>query len=114
PDKTDKSIYFRPVFSNRYRTLDRLLLPSNSDSNKGAGYLPRLERKRLRVYQTVEDKDLIVLILLYRGIRSFYNQHFKSCQQSVYKLIAKAWVKVLEPKKQLIHPYTGSNTKAPD
>lgn len=122
PDETDESMYFRPVFGNRHRTLDRLLLPSNSDGDEGAGYLPRLERKRPRARQTVEDEDLTVPILLHRGIRvsdaralwSFYDQRFKSCQQSACKLIAKAWVKALEPKKQSTHPYTGSDAKAPD
>lgn len=44
---------------------------------------------------------------------NFYDQRFKSCQQSACKLIAKAWVKAVEPKKQSTHPYTGSDEKAP-
>lgn len=45
---------------------------------------------------------------------AFYEQRFKNIQQSACKLIAKAWVKAVEPKKQSTHPYTGSDEKAPD
>jgi hypothetical protein len=43
----------------------------------------------------------------------FYDERFKNCQQSACKLIAKAWIKAVEPKKQSTHPYTGSDEKAP-
>ncbi|KAI1769055.1 hypothetical protein GGR53DRAFT_276414 [Hypoxylon sp. FL1150] len=43
-----------------------------------------------------------------------YDERFKSIQQSACKLIAKAWVKAVEPKKQSTHPYTGADEKAPD
>lgn len=45
---------------------------------------------------------------------SFYQQRFKNCQQTACKLIAKAWVKAVEPKKQSHHPYTGKDEKAPE
>jgi hypothetical protein len=44
----------------------------------------------------------------------FYEQRFKNCQQTACKLIAKAWVKAVEPKKQSHHPYTGKDEKAPE
>lgn len=44
----------------------------------------------------------------------FYEQRFKNCQQAACKLIAKAWIKTIEPKKQSTHPYTGKDEKAPD
>jgi hypothetical protein len=44
----------------------------------------------------------------------FYSQRFRNCQQTACKLIAKAWVKAVEPKKQSNHPYTGKDEKAPD
>jgi hypothetical protein len=44
----------------------------------------------------------------------FYEQRFKNCQQAACKLIAKAWIKTVEPKKQSTHPYTGKDEKAPD
>lgn len=43
-----------------------------------------------------------------------YDERFKSIQQSACKLIAKAWVKAVEPKKQSTHPYTGADERAPD
>ncbi|PKS10339.1 hypothetical protein jhhlp_002090 [Lomentospora prolificans] len=45
---------------------------------------------------------------------NFYQQRFKNCQQTACKLIAKAWVKAVEPKKQSHHPYTGKDEKAPE
>lgn len=83
----------------------------------------RLARKRPRsVYPHDEENDSSASILARRGIRvsdskalwQFYDQRFKSCQQSACKLIAKAWVKAVEPKKQSTHPYTGSDDRAPD
>ncbi|TDZ60737.1 Uncharacterized protein CTRI78_v004777 [Colletotrichum trifolii] len=49
-----------------------------------------------------------------KEVWAFYEQRFKNCQQTACKLIAKAWVKVVEPKKQTNHPYTGQDEKAPD
>ncbi|OTB06831.1 hypothetical protein M426DRAFT_9261 [Hypoxylon sp. CI-4A] len=49
-----------------------------------------------------------------KAIWQFYEDRFKSMQQSACKLIAKAWVKAVEPKKQSTHPYTGADEKAPD
>ncbi|CAJ2506230.1 Uu.00g003600.m01.CDS01 [Anthostomella pinea] len=46
-------------------------------------------------------------------LRAFYDLRFKNCQQNACKLIAKAWVKAVEPKKQSTHPYTGADEKAP-
>jgi hypothetical protein len=83
----------------------------------------RLGRKRQRSqYPYDEDTDPSASMLARRGIRvsdskalwQFYDQRFKSCQQSACKLIAKAWVKAVEPKKQSTHPYTGSDDRAPD
>ncbi|KXJ97448.1 hypothetical protein Micbo1qcDRAFT_7936 [Microdochium bolleyi] len=49
-----------------------------------------------------------------KEIWEFYEQQFKNCQQTACKLIAKAWVKAVEPKKQSTHPYTGKDEKAPE
>lgn len=48
------------------------------------------------------------------AVWNFYQQRFRNCQQTACKLIAKAWVKAVEPKKQSHHPYTGKDEKAPD
>ncbi|KAI2615444.1 hypothetical protein GGR54DRAFT_612544 [Hypoxylon sp. NC1633] len=49
-----------------------------------------------------------------KAVWAFYEERFKSIQQNACKLIAKAWVKAVEPKKQSTHPYTGSDEKAPN
>ena len=41
------------------------------------------------------------------AVWDFYGQRFRNCQQTACKLIAKAWVKAVEPRKQSTHPYTG-------
>ncbi|KAI1877878.1 uncharacterized protein JN550_000060 [Neoarthrinium moseri] len=46
-------------------------------------------------------------------LQEFYELRFRNCQQSACKLIAKAWIKAVEPKKQSTHPYTGKDEKAP-
>ena len=47
-------------------------------------------------------------------IWDFYGQRFKGIQQNACKLIAKAWVKAVAPKKQTNNPYTAGDEKAPD
>ncbi|KAM7190663.1 Protein of unknown function (DUF2841) domain containing protein [Rhypophila sp. PSN 637] len=42
-----------------------------------------------------------------KRVWEFYIQRFEDVQQHVCKLIAKAWVKAMAPKKQSTHPYTG-------
>jgi hypothetical protein len=85
----------------------------------------RQGRKRARARHAVIDEDeapMTVSATTRKSIKignpddvwSFYEQRFKNCQQTACKLIAKAWVKAVEPKKQSTHPYTGSDEKAPD
>ncbi|KAG6021053.1 hypothetical protein E4U41_002632 [Claviceps citrina] len=83
----------------------------------------RQGRKRPRPRHAVnDDEDVPMAVSSRKGIRisdaeavwNFYEQRFKNCQQTACKLIAKAWVKAVEPKKQSTHPYTGSDEKAPD
>ena len=85
---------------------------------------PQKGRKRARALQPmVDDEDVVIpMSKTKRGIKvgssaeiwQFYEQRFKNCQQTACKLMAKAWVKAVEPKKQSNHPYTGSDEKAPD
>ncbi|KAH9884580.1 hypothetical protein F4778DRAFT_787687 [Xylariomycetidae sp. FL2044] len=44
----------------------------------------------------------------------FYEQRFKNCQQNFCKIVAKAWIKLVEPKKQSTHPYTKSEESQPE
>lgn len=48
-----------------------------------------------------------------KGRHEFYNQCFKDMQQSGCKVLGKAWVKLLEPKKQSTYPYTKGEGGAP-
>jgi hypothetical protein len=46
-------------------------------------------------------------------VEKFYHCRFKDMQQSSCKIIGKAFVKLVEPKKQTHHPYTKGDEKAP-
>jgi len=85
----------------------------------------RQGRKRPRARRAVvedEDVHMTVATTIRKGIKIgnagdvglFYETRFKNCQQTACELMAKAWVKAVEPKKQSTHPYTGSDEKAPD
>ncbi|KAF5024950.1 hypothetical protein F66182_2964 [Fusarium sp. NRRL 66182] len=105
----------------RNRILDRRRISQFDDWEAPA----RPGRKRPRARQVINDEDeapMTVTTTTRKGIKignpdevwNFYEQRFKNCQQTACKLIAKAWVKAVEPKKQSTHPYTGSDEKAPD
>ncbi|KAF8857588.1 hypothetical protein BDZ45DRAFT_429856 [Acephala macrosclerotiorum] len=46
-------------------------------------------------------------------VEKFYQTRFKDMQQSSCKVMGKAFVKLVEPKKQTHHPYTKGDDKAP-
>lgn len=46
-------------------------------------------------------------------VEKFYACRFKDMQQSSCKVMGKAFVKLVEPKKQTHHPYTKGDGKAP-
>lgn len=46
-------------------------------------------------------------------VEEFYKTRFKDMQQTACKTIGKAFVKLVEPKKQTHHPYTKGDTSAP-
>jgi len=46
-------------------------------------------------------------------VAKFYHVRFKDMQQSSCKVMGKAFVKLVEPKKQTHHPYTKGDEKAP-
>ncbi|KAL1839175.1 hypothetical protein VTJ49DRAFT_1794 [Mycothermus thermophilus] len=48
------------------------------------------------------------------AVLSFYEASFKNIQQTACKEIAKAFIKVICPKKQVAHPYTQGWEKRPD
>lgn len=114
----DEPVFNRHIFS-RSRPGERRRSSAFGDWGSPA----RSGRKRPRPRNPLnEDEDTPMTVTSRRGIKigdsdavwSFYEQRFKNCQQTACKLIAKAWVKAVEPKKQSTHPYTGSDEKAPD
>ncbi|EGX89113.1 kinesin, putative [Cordyceps militaris CM01] len=114
----DEPVFNRHIF-NRSRPGDRRRSSALADWGSPA----RSGRKRPRPRNPLnDDEDTQMTVSSRRGIRvgdsdavwAFYEQRFKNCQQTACKLIAKAWVKAVEPKKQSTHPYTGSDEKAPD
>ncbi|RFU72839.1 hypothetical protein TARUN_9412 [Trichoderma arundinaceum] len=115
----EDGLYNRPAAFNRNRVIDRR---RNSSFGDWSGSPVRQGRKRPRGPRAVNDEDDVPMtVSSRRGIKigdsaavwGFYEQRFKNCQQTACKLIAKAWVKAVEPKKQSTHPYTGSDEKAP-
>ena len=46
-------------------------------------------------------------------VEKFYQQRFKDMQQSSCKVMGKAFVKLVEPKKQTHYPYTKGDEQAP-
>ncbi|KAL2814953.1 hypothetical protein BJX63DRAFT_390900 [Aspergillus granulosus] len=55
---------------------------------------PSLKRSTLRVGQT-------------KLLRKYYEMAFENFQQVNCKVVAKAWIKLVEPRKQVNHPYNG-------
>lgn len=47
-------------------------------------------------------------------LEKLYNVRFKDMHQNACKIMGKAFVKLVEPKKQTHHPYTKGNEHAPD
>ena len=48
-----------------------------------------------------------ILVSDKEALKRCYDTRFRQIQQLGCKTIAKAWVKVVEPKKQAHHPYNG-------
>lgn len=114
------SFYRSSVDFPRNRMTDRRRVSNFDDWDMPT----RQNRKRPRARHPVNDDDDVPVTVstTRKGIKigesndvwEFYEQRFKNCQQTACKLIAKAWVKAVEPKKQSTHPYTGSDARAPD
>ncbi|WWD15984.1 hypothetical protein CI109_100408 [Kwoniella shandongensis] len=48
------------------------------------------------------------------AILNFYMERFTNIQQQTCKLVVKAWIKVIEPKKQMKYPYNKGEEFKPD
>lgn len=100
PDYDDEPLYYQPRPRKRPKAGNNMIRRDFDDDDTPAAIL-NPPKKQLRI----GDKD---------EVKKFYEQRFRNCQQTACKLIAKAWVKAVEPKKQSNHPYTGSDEKAPE
>ncbi|KAJ2982732.1 hypothetical protein NUW58_g6380 [Xylaria curta] len=83
---------------------------------------PRAGSKQSRIGISRPSNISMVTIQPRKGIKigdsdavyAFYDHRLKCCQQTACKLIAKAWVKAVAPKKQSTHPYTRGDKTRPD
>ncbi|KAI0526502.1 hypothetical protein F5B22DRAFT_641644 [Xylaria bambusicola] len=107
--------------TGRTRTQSRYSYPNNVV----AGYADdatRRSRKRPRASSRQPGSASRQAVEPKKGIRigdsdavyAFYDHHLRCCQQSACKMIAKAWVKAVAPKKQSTHPYTRGDRSRPD
>lgn len=83
------------------------------------------KRKRARgaLYSSYDNEDTPVPVPVQKTqqltigneaeVEQFYYTRFKDMQQSSCKVMGKAFVKLVEPKKQTHHPYTKGDAKAP-
>lgn len=97
------------------RRLDRM----NSFGSRGrvpeSRRRPRLHvnrRNRRREPMSPPARKIPLRLSNSDGVWDFYLQRFKAIQQTACKLIAKAWIKAVAPRKQSTHPYTGQEIPA--
>ncbi|KAA1114390.1 hypothetical protein PGT21_006923 [Puccinia graminis f. sp. tritici] len=60
------------------------------------------------------DSPTIISFSSPLSIASFLENKFRQLQQNTCKLVCKAWIKVIEPKKQRKFPYRSGETSKPD
>ncbi|KAI1180383.1 hypothetical protein F4777DRAFT_598321 [Nemania sp. FL0916] len=93
---------------------------SRSEENFEPKKRQRAGGRRQRAVEN--DNILINAAALKRGIKisdsstiyAFYDHYFKGCQQTACKILSKAWIKAVAPKKQSTHPYTKGDDSRPD
>jgi hypothetical protein len=61
-----------------------------------------------------QDRALWPVSMPLCDIEKYYESRFNDIQQNACKLICKNWVKIIEPKKQINHPYNGGEASRPD
>ncbi|KAK0674226.1 hypothetical protein QBC41DRAFT_51657 [Cercophora samala] len=62
---------------------------------------------------TTASRKTTIMIGDSAAVRAFYERRFRKCHQILCRIIAKAFVKLVEPKKQTNHPYTRGSESAP-
>ncbi|KAK4204423.1 hypothetical protein QBC40DRAFT_250125 [Triangularia verruculosa] len=83
----------------------------------------RKRQRRVRPARSMENDDPVAAATGSRkttimvgdadAVWAFYERRFRFCHQIMCRIIAKAFVKLVEPKKQTNHPYTKGRDAAP-
>ncbi|OBT63278.1 hypothetical protein VE03_07925 [Pseudogymnoascus sp. 23342-1-I1] len=116
----DQRSNMRYINQYRKRTPPRSHSAYDEDCSTDSSMSPG-SRKRLRAATTKRSRERAVPTLPTRTIaigddaarEDVYRQCLKDIQQNGCKFIGKAWVKLLEPKKQSTYPYTKGAQKRP-
>lgn len=61
-----------------------------------------------------QERSLWPVSMLLSEVEQYYESRLNDIQQNACKLICKNWVKLIEPKKQVNHPYNGGEASRPD
>ncbi|KAK3357107.1 hypothetical protein B0T25DRAFT_147256 [Lasiosphaeria hispida] len=120
-----EDLYHRddPPFASRRRfDRHRDLAIDRSDDDVPPTYRTRKRQRANLNRRGPDDDEPPVITRSKKGIKvgnsdevwDFYGQRFRNIQQNACKLIAKAWVKAVAPKKQTNNPYTAGDDAAPD
>lgn len=72
-------------------------LPLPKKRSNGRTAMSGVSRQMAHTMISVGNEDL----------RSFYEQAFEDFQQTNCRVLAKAYIKLIEPRKQVNHPYNG-------
>lgn len=103
------------------RRRHRQLRQSSNDSDNHSTGSKKAKRYRRQFDDSSEDapspiverKTMLLKISDEEEVTKFYSCRFKDMQQTSCKLMGKAFVKLVEPRKQTHHPYTGGDERAP-
>lgn len=116
-----ETYHTRSVGGAPNRTVERRQLPPVGGDDWEEVSESARKRQRPRHQSREDDQERRITSTPRRSMRlddspmlyEFYTTCLQEAQQTVCKLMSKAWIKVVEPKKQSMHPYTGSDAKAP-
>jgi hypothetical protein len=74
------------------------------------GALPLPKRRRIDQRETPDLSKQMMHSMMpvdNRGFRSYYEKAFENFQQTNCRVLAKAYIKLIEPRKQVNYPYNG-------
>jgi hypothetical protein len=67
-----------------------------------------------RVSTPTSERHLWPVTMALKEVEQYYENRFNDIQQNACKLVCKNWVKLIEPKKQVNHPYNAGEASRPD